>query len=322
MALTERFRSGGSRGIAGFLAEHQKCDAGFDVGRRDDPGTGRLTITCKGCGARANYTASEAARVVTPELLLANAPSPERSQGGTAVQPSPEKKARSRRRSTKTTRRRKTSLGPAATALIAAAIAAGVALIVVALFGDDGKPVTTTAPSAATTGGAGGGGETAVANGNGNRGGTGEKANPGQRAKPRPVLLAVRSGTGPFSIAVPISWRDVEVGSVANYIAPGGTAFIQVYYESGAQDPSELARGAAGYLRRKHPGARISTPRSTRIDGYPAKRVVATYADGAEEALVLSSASYSYLVINRTKRAAPERIARAARAAARSMRPA
>ena len=33
MAL-ERFRTGGARGIARFLSDHQHCDAGFDV-RRD-----------------------------------------------------------------------------------------------------------------------------------------------------------------------------------------------------------------------------------------------------------------------------------------------
>lgn len=60
MALGERFKGGGARGIARFLAEHQECDAGFDVRREDEPGSGKLRITCLGCGATVAYRAAEA----------------------------------------------------------------------------------------------------------------------------------------------------------------------------------------------------------------------------------------------------------------------
>ncbi|MBM3666202.1 MAG: hypothetical protein FJW90_01750 [Actinobacteria bacterium] len=51
MAEGERFRSEGARGIARFLSEHQHPEAGFDVSREAGPGSGRLLITCLGCGA-------------------------------------------------------------------------------------------------------------------------------------------------------------------------------------------------------------------------------------------------------------------------------
>jgi hypothetical protein len=60
MALGERFRSGGARGIARFLSDHQDCNAGFDVRREDSAGTGRLSITCKGCHQAITYKAAEA----------------------------------------------------------------------------------------------------------------------------------------------------------------------------------------------------------------------------------------------------------------------
>ena len=63
MALGERFRSGGARGIAQFLAEHQHCDAGFDVRRDEAPGSGKLTITCQGCGQTVSYNAAEVGEI-------------------------------------------------------------------------------------------------------------------------------------------------------------------------------------------------------------------------------------------------------------------
>lgn len=60
MALGERFKSDGARGLARFLADHQNCDAGFDVRREEEPGSGRLRIACLGCGATVSYRAAEA----------------------------------------------------------------------------------------------------------------------------------------------------------------------------------------------------------------------------------------------------------------------
>ena len=60
MAIGERFRSSGAHGIARFLAEHQGCNAGFDVRRDEQLGSGKLSITCGRCGASVEYRAAEA----------------------------------------------------------------------------------------------------------------------------------------------------------------------------------------------------------------------------------------------------------------------
>src|SRR5688572_23437309 len=71
MALGERFRGGGTRGIARFLADHQHCDAGFDVRREDEPGSGRLRITCLGCGDTVAYRAAEAGEMAATGIDIA-----------------------------------------------------------------------------------------------------------------------------------------------------------------------------------------------------------------------------------------------------------
>ncbi len=69
MAPGERFQSGGARGIARFLSDHQNCNAGFDVRREDGAGTGRLSITCKGCRQAITYKAAEAGELAAgPQL--------------------------------------------------------------------------------------------------------------------------------------------------------------------------------------------------------------------------------------------------------------
>jgi hypothetical protein len=49
--------------VAQFLASHQHCDVGIDVTRDQGPGSGRLKITCKGCGESVEYLAAEAAEM-------------------------------------------------------------------------------------------------------------------------------------------------------------------------------------------------------------------------------------------------------------------
>ena len=69
MALGERFRGTGSGRVAPFLAAHQDCDVGFDVTRERGPVSGRLKITCLGCGQEVEYRASEAADAGTSDWV-------------------------------------------------------------------------------------------------------------------------------------------------------------------------------------------------------------------------------------------------------------
>jgi hypothetical protein len=45
-------------GLSRFLIEHERCGAGFDVAHPAGVGSGRVSITCRGCGARHEYLTS------------------------------------------------------------------------------------------------------------------------------------------------------------------------------------------------------------------------------------------------------------------------
>jgi hypothetical protein len=42
-------------GLSRFLVQHERCGAGFDVAHPAGLGSGRVSITCRGCGARHEY---------------------------------------------------------------------------------------------------------------------------------------------------------------------------------------------------------------------------------------------------------------------------
>ena len=43
------------QGLSRFLVQHERCGAGFDVAHPAGLGSGRVSITCRGCGARHEY---------------------------------------------------------------------------------------------------------------------------------------------------------------------------------------------------------------------------------------------------------------------------
>ena len=105
MSPGERFRGAVSSGVAEFLASHQACDAGFDIKRDRSRGSGRLRITCKGCGQSVDYLAAEMAAeppVDHPEAAADGAgapaaPSPQPvSAPGAEHQPEPDGVSRRR----------------------------------------------------------------------------------------------------------------------------------------------------------------------------------------------------------------------------------
>src|ERR687892_103091 len=48
-------RPGMLEGLSRFLVQHERCGAGFDVAHPAGLGSGRVSITCRGCGARHEY---------------------------------------------------------------------------------------------------------------------------------------------------------------------------------------------------------------------------------------------------------------------------
>src|SRR3954454_6517531 len=80
-------------GLSRFLIEHERCGTGFDVAHPAGVGSGRGSITCRGCGARHEYPTSTIGieREVqfqvqsAPETTLESAPQP--AQGAQPIRP-------------------------------------------------------------------------------------------------------------------------------------------------------------------------------------------------------------------------------------------
>src|SRR3954454_4856417 len=88
-------------GLSRFLIEHERCGAGFDVAHPAGVGSGRVSITCRGCGARHEYLTStiEIEREVqfqvqsAPETALESAQGPQAAAPKIAAAPPPEEPA-------------------------------------------------------------------------------------------------------------------------------------------------------------------------------------------------------------------------------------
>jgi hypothetical protein len=309
MEMGERFRGGGGHAIARFLAEHQECDAGFDVHRESGPAGGRLRVTCKGCGQSVEYRVAEVGELAVAGLEAIDIGTGRQARVGRAesqpaAAPDRPKPRRARKR-----------VPPAwvPRALIAAGIAAvGVALVAV-LDSDEGAqeapggeqantatepvtsaPVAPVPPAVQEDGGA-----------------------------PPPVRLSRRRTPGVFGIGVAPGW-DSETTSGGNLTltAPGDTAQISVYFESGEREMDDFTDGASEFLDDRHPDGRVGPPRPFRIGPVSARRVIASYPGGTEVAVVLSAGGYAYLLLKRVDHGAPERISRQADAQLTSFRPA
>jgi hypothetical protein len=72
------------QGLSRFLVQHERCEAGFDVAHPAGLGSGRVTITCRGCGARHEY----ATATIDLERELSAAGAPEETRPG-APEPAP-----------------------------------------------------------------------------------------------------------------------------------------------------------------------------------------------------------------------------------------
>ena len=304
MAIGERFRSGGARGIARFLSDHQNCDVGFDVRREAGPGTGLLSITCKGCGESITYKAAEAGElaagpVVANEDAGVNAARPE---------PEPPPSAEEGFRRARRARRRSQGRGLFPMVLIGTLIVAGLVLIAIGVLrsGDDSEssgPTAITPPETSTPA---------------------EDAPPESQPAPDQQAPAVplnrREFEGRFAIGVPAGWRASRGFSAIVLASPGEAAGIRIFLEPGAEPAGRLAAGAAGFLANDHSGAQIGKPQPVRLGQQKALSVTATYEGGEEVATVLSFGGYRFLILRRVNSDAPPEVAAAADAALQSFR--
>lgn len=322
MALGERFQSGGARGIARFLSDHQHCDGGFDVQREQGPGSGRLLITCLGCGEAIAYRAAEAGELAAgPAIGNGEVTAGAAEPALAAAPPTMASKPRSFRLGGAEDGSGGSRLLPAV--LVGGLILAGAALIGIGIARsgeDDSAAGSQPAPSAAQ------GDPPALeapppAAQAPDPEPAPDPAPPAAEAPPPPAQPSLnrREFAGLFTLGVPAGWR--EGGGEAVTIAPGGgKAEVRVFYERGERSPRSLVGGAAGFLEDEHPGARVGRPRAVRVGGVAGTRVSATYPGGTESAVVLADAGYTFLILTRADRSASKQVAADARAAASSFR--
>ena len=74
-------------GLSRFLVQHERCGAGFDVAHPAGLGSGRVSITCRGCGARHEY--ATATIEVERELRVEPAHPPEPQESAREIPPRP-----------------------------------------------------------------------------------------------------------------------------------------------------------------------------------------------------------------------------------------
>jgi hypothetical protein len=135
------------------------------------------------------------------------------------------------------------------------------------------------------------------------------------------VALDRRRFARRFALGVPPGWQDGSENGAITLTAPGATAEVDVFFESGRQAPNELARAARDFLASRHDGAQVGKPTAQQVGGVQAARVTVTYPAGEEVAVLLSSNGFSFLVLRRVDRGASPDIGRQADAALASFRP-
>lgn len=328
MALGERFRGSGARGIAQFLAEHQHCDAGFDVRRDEAPGSGKLTITCQGCGQTVSYNAAEVGEIGAfdlPEDSLTRtadrepverapaeaAPNgsgpPARSESGSLITTGPGPRPAG---GNSAAGGLPPWLAPAAIGLV---IAAGVAMIAIGLIrsGGDGEtsdePSPTQAERPVTTGPA----ETTPAE---------PELEPEATAPTGDIALQSRS-FGAFACGVPAGWTASRESDGASLVAPGSTAALTILAGRSDLSPIEFARQSEAFLAGRRPGAQVGDPEPLTFLGRPGARTIVSYSGAEEQVTFVSARGFVFALIKRVEGGASAQVEAEAEAALTSFEP-
>lgn len=309
-------------GLSRFLIEHEACGVGFDVSHPAGLGSGRLSMTCRGCGRAHEYAAAtiEVEREIEVEPVTVTARPPAR----------PLATPRNRRLPTRRSRDRAIVAGLLAVSIAALAFA-GIRLSTGT--GESSAPVaaathpnpTRAAPRARTRS------PQAAATPNPQAGqakretpsrGQGEGA---AAAKPptRPVAGEKLVKTPRFSLIVPDSWRQRTVDG-GLLLAPPGAAptSVSAFYESNVEMTLQaMSAKTAEFLRSRAPTGTIVSSKRLRVGGHPAFKLRDRSPAGSETALGVLADPYRYLVVTGVEAGAAAPIRAAAARALRSFRP-
>jgi hypothetical protein len=305
-------------GLSRFLVQHERCGAGFDVAHPAGLGSGRVSITCRGCGARHEYATAtveierevriEPARPAPPvepgatqpqdveappgpaaEIPPRPAPYPDMERRRTPAAPPAERPreqpAPARRRPAAARRARpRPHLARIAVALIAiAAVVVGL----VALLDGGGEPDTPAGrqapsppPAAAPTPEATGPVDSPV---------------PGTTQPPTATLRTER-----FTIEVPQGWEEsMADGGLLLEPRGGGRVQVQVFYErSPGLTSTQMAQQTSDFLGRDVPGAALF-PNRVQIAGQSAYELTARGPGETAIAVNVLRGPYRFLLVRR-----------------------
>jgi hypothetical protein len=317
-------------GLSRFLVQHERCGAGFDVAHPAGLGSGRVSITCRGCGARHEYTTATIGLEPEPPVAPAASEAPQAPERG-RIPPRPapypdaepkelphpgaEPPAQRKRlpeplpaAADATPSRDRESEGgdvwssPRTTVALLAVAAIALVVAVTALLtdgngGDDNAaaPGQPTTPSAAPP-------------------------SPGP-APPAPPPATVTLHTSLFSVELPNGWsRRSASGSLLLEPPGSGRANVQVYYQaSPSLSEPVMGRKTARFLRREVPGASLY-PQRTEIDGQDALQFTARGPGETAIAVNVLRGPYRYLLVRRIFAGAKPHVSLAAGRIVRSFR--
>jgi hypothetical protein len=347
------------KGLSRFLVEHEPCGAGFDVSHPAGLGSGRVSMTCRGCGATYEYATAtiEFEREVEFEPVRVparaeNEPVPATPPGATFVAqpeaprieppkaepepaaeppkpPATPKKPKARRDRQlqlpkSWTRDRRITAG------LLLFSAAALIFAVIRISGDSGESTSQqeTSPPAATS---------PPAQTNPTNPTTPQKSSsapksksaktPATPQKPSPV----KPGTGErvvktdrFSVVVPSDWTRRAAPGGGTLLAPPGSAQVslQVFYEN---DPGlslgKMSAQTASFLSSRDPGAAVSPTKRLRVAGNPAFEISASGPAGSQSALGVVAGPYRYLAIASADPGTPGSLKAATQRALKSFEP-
>jgi hypothetical protein len=267
-------------GLSRFLVEHEPHGEGFDVAHPAGLGSGRVSITCRGCGALHEYATAtiEVERELTVEALPAQ-PAAEQipsATPGTARPVTTEKRPpRQMRRSRLVT-----------AGLLALAVAA-LAFAIVRLANDGGSDSSTPLT-------------TVPAN-------TVQPATPPPAPEPPPKPPAA-NGTGAtvpvttpaFALRAPRGWaQDTAHGGLLLHPRNGRSVSLQVFFQRRpGLSLSAMTAQTAAFLGSRGADS-ISPPQRLRVRGDPAFRITARTPNGNITATGIRHGATRYLLASR-----------------------
>jgi hypothetical protein len=338
-------------GLSRFLVQHERCGAGFDVAHPAGLGSGRVSITCRGCGARHEYATAtiEVERELVIEPIEPQPPAAEPPGIPPRPAPYPESRRpaplppagevavperRSRRREVDLTRAEPAAPSTPAETGRPAIPARRSRAEAPAPPGFLRSPRTTIALLVVTVAALGfallrlvndDGGESKnpVAQPAPPASAPAQPAPSGSSGLPAPTEPPTTTlTTERFSVQTPPGWTKQTAGGGLLLEPPSGDRVdVQIFFERSPElSANQMAHDTADFLRRQVPGA-ILYPRRIEIAGTAANELTARGPGETAIAVDVLRGPYRYLIVRRIFAGAKPHASLAAGRIVRSFRP-